>query len=214
MNFHVLRASAIARDQGCSDPVQNIDHSSNTTEDPSNSAFALRDDMTALEIYQECTLLFGPLRPAATRSSNKTLRPSARNLHILKPRGILRGVGTNRGPMIFGGRLKSHRLRLQMFLGKLRRAQANLQVQDPWRTPRAHNEKTSRSLQPQVGNEEPSFPPPSLAGPCPERCVKSSSATSRGSDPSPSRAPQRADKALPQPHLPGLHRNLDLCGYP
>ena len=44
---------------------------------------------------------------------------------------------------------------------------STLQVHDPWRTRRAHNEQSSHSWQPRAVHEEPPLPPPKPEGPEP-----------------------------------------------
>ena len=167
-------------------PFANIDHPSNTTEDPSSGAFALWDDLTAHEIYQECTDpfgLYGPQPPAAaTNTATVRQEPNYSIASWNTSRGWHKGWAhdvwwTSQVPQVAPPGVPWH----------VTQSPCNLQVQDPWRTPCAHNEQASRSLQTQVGNEKPSLLPPRLAGPCPERCVKTSSATSTKSDQSISR---------------------------
>ena len=86
--------------------------------------------------------------------------------------GTRRGDGTRSGPTTTRGRR-----RLRMTCPRLLGWQGltyedNVQVHDPWRTPRAQHVHAYHSWQLGPRSEEPSLPSPRPAGPCPGRCME------------------------------------------
>ena len=131
-------------------PGADLDHSSETLEDPSTSAYELWDDFTDQQV-QECTsdLVAGALQPAATRDSGEFYGCFPMSCKTLQHRGIRRGAGKKSGPQ---------RLVDVESLTKSAPKPTPWQVtQSPWRTPRAHNPQSSNSWQPPEGKEEPTL---------------------------------------------------------